>query len=529
MASMTFLGSAVALMLAAGATPPSTPLPVVAILPPRGEAGDPQALGAVIQDHASGGLDLSGQYAVVHLKQIVRMSELEGVDLGEVSDSHAAGIVAQHLGADRLVISTLGHEKHGWSLALQIWSPPDTLTPSEVVHLPEDWAAAVEVGGNALADAARHPDGRPAGVSLSPETRSGAAMRAYAECFLLLAKQPIGIESPTVLLEKELGRAAQRCEDALRLDPNFAEARAGLALIEAIRNDDAAAATHLTGLRAKRSYLPMGWLAWFWLRTRHESSSAGADVLRAAIAQDPALLLYRAFLAEHLNALRQQQEALAAWQEYTRVCPRSPLGLERVGYTLAKLGQTQQAIEETRRAIRQDPESRALTVDLANRQIDAGLFRDAIATLTPLVANGNAGPNAFLGLGYARLRVADLSGAEADLTRAISLSAGPREWRSRGRARVDLAQIAMQRGQPQRAIVQLTRAINDGYPRALIERDDPSLAKLLQDHEAAAPSGPGKEGRHAPEASPFSLSPAGEIQPDAPRPPPPWGFTILKF
>jgi tetratricopeptide (TPR) repeat protein len=511
---------------AAPAPAPSSASPRVAVvLPPRSYSPSDEALAEVMQDRATGLLDVDGRYAVLHLKQIRRMTEGEGIGTAGLDEPRWAWTAATHLGADRIVASTLIRTAGGWSLTFAASSSPGQLPKPQVVALPDDWAQAVTLGGAALARSVADLDGILLVPGALPDfTRSSAAMQAYAECFQVLVRQPMGIENPNVLLRDELQTAVNRCGDAVQSDPDFPEARAALALALAIQGEDAAATGHLKGLSQRRVYLPFGWIAWFWLRTRNESGPAGTEVLRKAVAHDPALLLFRAYLAEQLNALHQQRDALEAWQDYERVCPRSPFGLTRIGYTLARMADHPGAEAATRKALELDPDSRVVMLELATRQIDAGRLQEARATLTQMTRSGNAGAEAYLRLGFTELRLGDLDAADADLRQAVSLAQPASAWRTRARAHLDLARVADAQGRHDAAVQELSLAYREGYRSPLLEPEDPLVRKLSSEAQRKQPSLDLRQ--RPPEASPFPLDSSGDIRP---IPTPQAGIPIIEF
>src|SRR6478672_4666294 len=75
--------------------------PLTVIVPPSSDDE-----GLLIQERAAQLLRATGKYDELHVKQIVRMAEHEGIDLARVDPTHAQ-LIAKRLGAKRAVFSKL--------------------------------------------------------------------------------------------------------------------------------------------------------------------------------------------------------------------------------------------------------------------------------------------------------------------------------------------------------------------------------------------------------------------------------------
>jgi tetratricopeptide (TPR) repeat protein len=511
----------------------AAPRPTVAVLPPRSDSLADSELGLLLQDRATGLLAVSGSFEVLHLKQVLSMVDQEDLPIGDLEHFEGAQAAATHLGADMVVYGHLAKADSGWTLAITASRAPASKAPApQSVMLPVNLADAVEVGGFAMAQAAAQLARLTLTTEkLPPETHSAEAMAGYGKCFPVLMRQPIGIDNPTVLLDEELGLAILGCQAAVDADPKFQEALAALGLALAIRGEDSRAIQTLSKVDEARLYLPLYTLGRFWLGTRYVSSEAGSMVLRTAIAANPDVLLLRGYLAEQLNALGEHSAALNVWSDYLSRSPRSTFAMAKVAYTTSKLGHPADAVLETQAALKQDPRSLALKVQLGGRQIDAGQPQAAIATLTPLVEAGSGGTEAVLRLGYAMLRAGDTR-AEDVLKQVLANSTRATEWRTRGRARLDLADLEHHRGHDDAAVALLTSALDEGYRPASLEKDDPGLTPLV---ERAAQARAVKHGAkpdlsfHPREACPFGETSGGDLDPNQTRPPPPAGIELLHF
>jgi tetratricopeptide (TPR) repeat protein len=515
-------------LTAAAAAP--APLPTAALLPPGGPA-DSAELGMLIQARASSLLGATGRYTIFHVKQILRMAELEGVPEADLSLPEVANRAREHLGASRVAWGRLTPRPGGgWDLDVSARAalPPVKRTQA---HLPSGVPEAIEAGARALASAVTSLDGTAVPDSTADAHLTDEAWRAYGACYARIVRQPIGIENPTVLAETELANAVASCRQALSLVPGWEAARSTLAIALAIQGRDKEAVGELAKLSPDAKAHAFYWIGRFWLVTRYQSNDAWTAVLRAAIDQAPNSLLLRGYLAEQLNAIGHQEEALTAWQDYRTLAPDSPFVLARLGYTLSRLHRDKEALEVTRAAVERDPSSTNLKLELASRLIDAGTPEQAIEVLTPL-ATSDARAEISLRLGYAQLMADHLDAAEPLIERALAQAQQPSEWRTRARAKYDLAKLYLRRGHPDQAREAILDALVAGYKPYALAREDKDLmviaraAELSQRKRVASPMSLTPKPR---EASPFELNGAGEVDPERPKPAPPEGFALIHF
>jgi tetratricopeptide (TPR) repeat protein len=525
----------------------------VPILPPVAEARlEPLAL--AIQERAAAALVEAGQDEI-HIKQILRMTEIEGIAPATLADDAVALRVARSIGASegkagpRVVYSRLSSAPGGYLLEASVRDGVAARPKQQRVTLPAGAAAAVREGGRALAALALGKEPPPV-----VESKSDDAVSRQAECYAILIRQPMGIENPSVIEDADLDRARAACKAAVSFDPGFARAWATLGLALAIRGDDKEAIDALGKVGDTKAYLPLAWIARFWIVTRYHSNAAGADALREAILRHPGFLLARGYLAELLNATQSHAEALAAWQDYLHVAPRSGFVKAKVAYTFAKLGKQADAIDRTREALRADPGSVALRMELGSRLLDAGKrdaakLDEAIALLGVMARAPGARGEVVLRLAYAYLLKGELDYAEPLLHDALARAIKPSEWRTRGRAKFDLANLYLRKKQAGKADEVLEAAMKEGYVPHDLARGDLQLMALWKTVKArldkkgkqpldlsVSAHHPGTRSgeRQTPPkgtrvASPFAISSAGEIDLERKKPAPPMNFEVLRF
>jgi tetratricopeptide (TPR) repeat protein len=373
----------------------------------------------------------------------------------------------------------------------------------------------VEDGGRALAEAVAKADK----IALAPATPlvvPAGALADYGVCYQILIRQPIGVETPTVLSVPELGQAVKRCRAATEAAPTFDAAWAALGLGLAISGEDAEAVKSLLRVKDKNAWLPLWWLGRCWVVTRHISVEAGADVLGQAVKTHPGFLLARGYLAEHHGALRRADAAYNAWSTYLERVPDSGYIRGRMSSLLAKLGRHDEAIARAREAASRDPAARDAQLELASRQLDACHHADAIALFKPLAAAERPRAEVLLRLGYAQLLSGDLAAAEASLERALKNATHPSEWRTRGHALADLARVYLKRSDSVRAEEMILAARQADLLPVVLAQNDPELKKLV---ERTSPK-PKKLSLDLPrmvkprELSPFAIDAAGQVDPN---------------
>jgi tetratricopeptide (TPR) repeat protein len=466
---------------------------------------------------------------VISARQITNMAARHGTKLETLNDPNVARESAQRLGVKTFVYSKLSAIKDGWTLDVSAGTVGDLAMQSASFALLKGETVAVNDGAQNLAASAAKLAGVDAPKPVALDAKDGA-VRDWAACEAQLSHQPIGVENPTVLNEAELTRAVGLCGAAVKASPALGEAWAALALAAAIDGADERAVFALTqaeSIRQKTQLsLPNATLARFWLVTRYQSTDAGEAVLKEAIAKEPGFLLARGYLAELLNAEGKHADAAKAWQDYVAVTPNNPFLISRLAYTLARLGKSAEAATFAEKALAYDPDSVDLNLELASRYVDAGQVDKAISTLEPLAKPADARAEAVLRLGYCKQLKGQLDEAEKLFTRAFTLaSKEPADWRTRGRAKLNLAGLALKRDRKPEAKKLLGEAAKEGL-KLKASPETQELLALLTPAEITALEAKAKPSK-VKEASPLPLT-GGDVDVGASRPAAPKGFDDVK-
>lgn len=456
----------------------------IVVLPPVADPKVPAGLNLAMQEKATALLMGTGRYDLVHARQVKSMALRHRMSPNDFTDPNVARQAAERLGASLFVYSKLSPAKGGWSLDVSVGKRGDAKTSTVTVTLPTADNLAVAEGGKALATETTKYDGAeaPAGDA-QPASTKDTAMRNYAACDSRLIQQPVGIENPAVLNEGELKKAIASCETAVKTDPAFSGAWAALAFASALAGNDARAVEALTNVKPDAGHLPNAFAARFWLVSRYQSSEAAVAVLKEAIAKEPGFLLARVYLAELYNALGNHEDAAKAWRDYAAHSEGNAFVISRLAYTLARLGKTKDAAAFAEKAMAYDPDSYDLALEQSSRLIDDGQVDKALGILEPLAAKKDAPAELILRLGYAKLLKGDLDAAEKLTTQATSLAKDAAEWRTRARAKLNLAEVHLKRDAKAKAKAAVTDALKEGLRPANVK---PELLALLSDAEVKA-------------------------------------------
>jgi tetratricopeptide (TPR) repeat protein len=496
--------------------------PVVAIAPPSAETPQLMEAALLMQSEASRWL-IANHRQELHVKQLLRALERHHIDPKQLSDAAVAARARSLLGAPLFIYGRLSEAKGGW--LLEVHSLDDKgVSPSQTLPLPPSLHEAIEAGARALESGVD-----PKNVAAHLGSGNDAAVSNYATCYAILIHQPIGIESPTVLSAPELGRAVKACRSAVSGDPKFEAAWAALGLALAISGQDAEAIQALLKVHPAESYQPLYWLARYWLVTRYQSAEAGVAALQQATKAYPGFLLARGYLAEHLMVTGKAADALQVWQDYSALLPKNAFLRGRVSATLARLGRHEEAIGAARAGLEIDRSDGDAILELGSRYLDAGKRDEAINILQP-AANGNSRGELLLRLGWAYFDKGDVTRAEALFRRAEQVASAPGEWRTRARARADLARVCDSRGDSAGAESAMHRALDEGAGAYLHAQKDRRLVELVTAAEKSPRKVTGPRLVKPAELSPFPIDPAGDLDVHARQfPAPPPQFELIRF
>ena len=488
--------AALAVLVAAPARAEPEPMPTVLVLPAEGQGRALGDVGDAVQLRLLGALRAAGGTNVVHPKMYLRVMQRYAQRLSEVGDDKRIQALGEIVGADVVVASVVTNGEGETVIELKA-------VPVVYEGLDGDVTQG-RATGSSLMDALNAMPGplltllkgtgrvpaleAPPLDRVGPVTDSEKALLEYSACSVALMAQPLGLKNPIVIDDAVLTQSEELCRAALKQDADFVDPHAELALIAALRGDQKTAEKELGQARSEKSFNSSYWLAKFWVLSRFYDVDLAIETLKNAIEAHPGFMLGRGYLGEALIALGRAEASEKAFRAYLTAAPRQSWVMGQIGYALAKQRKYEEAIEWTEKGLRTRPGDAELLLQLASRFIDSGRHAEAVTLLKRVISEGGARGEVHLRLGYAYLKLGKLNEAEREMRTAILEADGSAEWRTRGRARYNLAQLWLESGSPSNAMRQLRMAVREGFKdRAALEnpsmaplRKEPGYAKLLE-------------------------------------------------
>src|SRR5438094_2886864 len=307
-----------------------------------------------------------------------------------------------------------------------------------------------------------------------PITASEPALLAAARCEAELARQSLGAHSRMTLKGEHLAVAEKSCREAVKLDPAFGLARAGLAVTLTVRGKLADARREAQKAQENR-FDPLGVLAEAFAARRLGDAQRWRQVLQNAVAERPGFLHALGYLAEDHVEAGEDKEALALFDQYLQRSPAHTWAMAKKAREMARLGQTDEAIELSEKALSLNPGDPELLIETASRYIDAGRDPRAEPLLKQAMDAKPPRPLAALRLGYLYFRGHKLPLAREALERCVAMATREDEARTRGIAHADLARVAAKQNRYADAVVELKKARSEGNNH--VPCDEPELAR----------------------------------------------------
>lgn len=504
--------------------------PVVAFLPPSSSDANLQQLALLLEARASELVEETNKASEVHLKQTLRVIAEEGLsgDVGEVANAEA---LRQAMGADRALSFTLEKAPDG-KLVLAGVTVDGKKPKTFSAKLPGTWGAALDFGAAVLARALLPGVALPKLSYAQPASTNDEALKALGACYPVVMRQPLSVDTPSIVDRGELERAAASCQKAVELDPKLRFAQAAGALALAISGGDDAAAKSLAALGDPDDMLEIYTLARFWLLTRYQSNEAGIAFLTDVVKKHPGELVARSYLGETQFAVGAWKDAEKTFNDYLVIAPSSPWAWGRLSKALARQGRHDEAVVAAKKGFAVSPTSPEARLELGSRLIDAGKLQEAEEILEPLSRLTPARGEHLLRLGWAHWLQSEVDAAQAYFQRALDVATTPGEWRTRGRAHYDVALAEAKKGRKDAAKAALRASMQTGYKLRQLDPSLTPLARELERADIAADAGTGKplpQNLLPREASLFPLDTFGEPDPKAPKQPPPNGLVLYRF
>jgi tetratricopeptide (TPR) repeat protein len=391
---------------------------------------------------------------------------------------------ARSLGANWIVTASMQMKEEKFKTNIEIFDVDGKRFGNVEIKAKESFDALNSVGAlviGLLKDVGAIDLKVPDPVTVSPKTKKLGALLTYANCYQVLVQQSIGIRQPVMLNDSLVDEAIELCEESKRLDGSFEATRAALGLAYALKGRKRQAELYLGSVKNSKAMLPLYWIGKFWVLSRYYNVDQALEVLEDAIDIYPGFLLARGYLGESLNTMRRSDAALKIFEAYLDQVPNQPWVMGQLGYTYSKLRKSDAAIQWTKKGLRTNPDDGVLMLMLASRMVDTNRLEDSVSILRRIINEGNRRGEVYLRLGYSLLLLDRHSEAERYFRTALMKSSTASEWRTRGRARYDLAKLWMRLDNPDNAIRQLRMAVKEGFRNLRYFELDPDFAPLQKD------------------------------------------------
>jgi Flp pilus assembly protein TadD len=385
-------------------------------------------------------------------KQLDAVLRRRDLQLYDATDLEVALPMARALGATDLVAGEIKRDSGKLVVAAQ----------RVVVGLKAQSRAVTLVGGD-LASLAE----QAAEQLLDQKVKQGAmthdpkAIEQASLCWLELVRYPL---QPRIGTGPQLGRADSveaTCKAAVDADPKLGWARAGLAVVHALRGKAAEGRAEAKASQAGR-FNAAGYVAESFCARRTDDLPAAKAALEWGIKERPGFLLAISYLAEDRMDAEDYKGAVSAWDRMLKRAPHHPYAMGQKGKALGYLGKYRDALSLSRQALDFDPDDPELQIELASRLIDAKQDQEAESILRHAMEARPPRPLAWLRLGYLYMRQNRAQDAHDVLVEAVTYAYREDEGRARGIAFADLAVVAAMQNKYPQAIEYLASAKAEG-------------------------------------------------------------------
>lgn len=445
-----------------------------------------QWIGGAIADALSLRIHRQDDLNAVTLRQVNAAMRQGNIEVQALTDAKVAYRLGLEVGADLLVTGTYAAAWPDIDVVLVVLDPRQKKVVSnqsftaDLDKITEVEARAAETLAKALGAAA--PNVRPGAFG----TKSMRAWRSVTLGLEILNWQSLSPRAadpnaPLSLPKEALQTARQHFENAVKADPDYAEAWSALGVTQALLGEDKAWRSFEEGAALGFDHEPTAVLGASFMRMREGRWDDAATILRSAVDRHPGFLHARGYLGELYNHLGRHREALAVFEAYAKSAPKHPWVLTQLGYTKAKLGDHAGAIADTIAAADMLPESPAMLIQLASRYIDAKKLIGAEDALQHALQLFPSEPKIYVRLGYVYLLKGQDKLAIPISEKALTLAATADARRDIGYAHLNLARAYGHQGELDRAFMHLGKAKEAGVGSFAEVDNDPGLKKLRDD------------------------------------------------
>ena len=414
----------------------------------------PEWSGFALQELITDLLAQSGNGSFISSKQLDSVLRRKDLQLYDAADLEVALPLARALGATDLIVGEIKREGGKNQVTAQrfvVNAKAASRTATSSGGNDDLPAIAVDLAGKLL----------DAKVKQGPMTTNSKALEQSSLCWLDLVRYPLQPRSGAAPPLDHAEAVEARCKAALDADPNLGWARAGLAILKALRDRAPEGRADAQASRKGR-FNAYGHVAESFAARRAGDLPAAKAALEWGLKERPGFLLAVGYLAEDRMEAEDYKGAVAAWDRYLKRAPHHPYALGQKAKALGYLKKDREALSLTRQALDFDPGDPELLIELASRQIDARQDQEAEATLRQAMEARPPRPLAWLRLGYLYLKQNRPQDAHDILVEAVTYAYREDEARTRGIAFADLGVVAAMQNKYGEAIEYLNAARAEG-------------------------------------------------------------------
>jgi len=469
--------------------------PSVAVVPFLGANGQPDWMGMTLADHLTTRLLVHSRLDAKILERVVPLNvfgwrqtlaaaRAEGVALTDLVRRSAA--VSEQLGADALLVGTYAVAGDKVTLRWQLLGGRGTA--HEISSESKDLTrASNEIATAVFAELT--PGFVATGGQSALVPLPSAVAKDFGSALEIVAQQSLDPRAQVVLERADLERAQKLLTSVTTAVPGFVRAWTERGNVATLLQDYKGAETALQRALAERDDPePSTALAIFSMYLRQGQHLIAQKALEDAVETYPGSLQTLGYLGEAYVREHRPEDALRTFTRYAAMVPKSPWAQMRRGAALSRLGQHETALREGQALAAKYPDSVAVLVALASRQIDAGKIDEARTTLARGLTKSPNHPALLTRLAYIELGANHAAEALALAEKAVAAIGDGRGEPLAGYAHVDMAQALALLGRTDDAFVALNKAVELGVGADDLDRlgRDERLKAFLADPRCPA-------------------------------------------
>ncbi len=465
--------------------------PTVAIVPPVPERGAESWIGYAIADHLEARLLFHSRYDpktvtriyplnVFGPRQALAAARAEGIDAAKPLDLKGATALIRQLGATHALTGTYTVDGRKVTLTWRFGEAKGKAKAARFdltdLSVGIDYLAAEIL--KALAQSSKGLEGHKlASLPL-------AALKPYAEAVQILAAQSLDPRARLVLPAAEVERARLLLSAATDAKPDFIRAWVMHGIASAMLGEMKVAEQSLIkAMTAAGEFEPTTTLGLFYLYDRQGKIADALKVLEEATQTHLGFLQGLGYLGQGYLRASESHEALRVFSLYQGRVPQSPWARVKRAEAMARTGNLDAAVADTRAVLNEWPASIMVLTALASRLIDANKLVEARQAIEEGLLKHPEHPALLTRLSHIALEEKKTDEALALAELAVQKLGDGRGETLAGYAHLNLGHALALLGREDEAIAALKKAHALGVDAEdiIILHRDPRLKELLND------------------------------------------------